>query len=88
MSLKNAGGNLALQFRDPQKSERWAMYRVIMPESLIIQKKGGPEPPILSTTKQAVHGTSQSVDVALLSNGEEEVFLEAKAIGNSFHPTR
>ena len=56
------------------------MYRVIMPV-VDHSEKGRPRTAYFEYNQTSRHGTSQSVDVALLSNGEEEVFLEAKAIG-------
>lgn len=60
-----------------QKSERWAMYRLIMPiidfanESLNFH-------PYFEYNQTSAHGTSQSVDIALLDGVEPRVMVEAK----------
>ena len=66
-------------FDHPQKSERWAMYRLISPivdyANLTLAMR-----PYFEFNQTSAHGTSQAVDIALLDNGKPAVMVEAKRV--------
>jgi hypothetical protein len=79
MNLSQLAEGLSFQFQYPQKSERWAMYRLIMPV-VDFAEAASPRTVHFEYNQTSLHGTSQSVDIALLNDATEEVFLEAKRI--------
>jgi hypothetical protein len=68
---------LSRHFASPQKSERWAMYRLINPVVDFANSKMGLEG-YFEFNQTSTHGTSQSVDIALLDDGVPVVLIEAK----------
>lgn len=63
----------------PQKSERWAMYRLIVPVIDFANSTLGMQT-YFEFNQTSTHGTSQSVDVALLDDRGPRVMVEAKRI--------
>ena len=63
----------------PQKSERWAMYRLIVPVIDLANSKLGLRA-YFEFNQTSSHGTSQSVDVALLDEHSPRVMVEAKRV--------
>ena len=64
---------------NPQKSERWAMYRLITPVVDFANSTMG----LLAYfefNQTSEHKTSQSVDIALLDGTEPRVMVEAKRV--------
>ena len=63
----------------PQKSERWSMYRLIVP---IIDFANSTLGLIayFEFNQTSTHGTSQSVDIALLAGDDPRVMIEAKRL--------
>ncbi len=68
---------LSHHFASPQKSERWAMYRLINPVVDFASSEMGLEA-YFEFNQTSTHGTSQSVDIALLDGGVPVVLVEAK----------
>lgn len=68
---------LSRHFASPQKSERWAMYRLINPVVDFAISEMGLEA-YFEFNQTSTHGTSQSVDIALLDGGIPVVLIEAK----------
>lgn len=66
----------------PQKSERWAMYRLITPIVDYANSILGLVP-YFEFNQTSLHGTSQSVDIALLDNLVPRVMIEAKRVDRS-----
>lgn len=72
--------HLAMQFARVQKSERWAMYRLIAPVVDHANASMGLRV-YFEFNQTSLHGTSQSVDIALLDNsGLPRVMIEAKRL--------
>jgi hypothetical protein len=69
----------------PQKSERWAMYRLIAPVVDFANSTLGFEA-YFELNQTSSHGTSQSVDIALLHGLEPRVMIEAKRIDRRIAP--
>ena len=64
-----------------QKSERWAMYRLITPIVDYANQKLGLNP-FFEFNQTSAHGTHQSIDIALLDENEiPQVLVEAKRVG-------
>ncbi len=72
--------HLQTNIAKPQKSERWAMYRLISPVVDFANATLGLEP-YFEFNQTSGHGTSQSVDIALLADRMPQVMVEAKKIG-------
>ena len=62
-----------------QKSERWAMYRLIMPV-VDYANSTMSMPDYFEFNQTSGHGTSQSVDLILSHNGKPAVMIEAKRV--------
>lgn len=60
-----------------QPAERWAMYRLITPVIDFACHKTGWQP-FFEYNQTSSHGTSQSIDIALLEEGVPRVLIEAK----------
>ena len=76
-SLAALEKQLAQHFANPQKSERWAMYRIIAPIVDYANESIGLEP-YFEFNQTSEHGTSQSVDIALLLGQRPVAMIEAK----------
>lgn len=63
----------------PQKSERWAMYRLIAP-LVDFANATLRLTPYFEFNQTSEHGTSQSVDIALLDGQEPVAMIEAKRV--------
>lgn len=63
----------------PQKSERWSMYRLIAP---VVDYVCADTDwlPYFEYNQTSLHGASQSLDIALLSDGRPCVMIEAKRV--------
>lgn len=77
MSIADLAQRLLPYFRDPQPSERWAMYRLIAPVVDHANAQLGLRV-FFEYNQTSRHGTSQSVDIALLRDDEPVVLIEAK----------
>lgn len=80
MNINELIDTLLPSLRDPQKSERWAMYRLIAPVVDFANITLG-KMIFFEFNQTSAHGTSQSVDIALLSGAIPEVLIEAKRVG-------
>jgi hypothetical protein len=79
MNLTHLVKILSHRIQNSQRSERWVIYRVIMP---VLDYIEGSNPRIahFEYNQTSLHGTNQTVDIALLEDGVPKVFLEAKRI--------
>jgi hypothetical protein len=69
-------------FQVPQKAERWAVYRLIGPIVDYANATLGLTV-FFEFNQTSAHGTSQSVDIALLSGSDPRVLIEAKRVGRT-----
>jgi hypothetical protein len=67
------------ELNSPQKSERWSMYRLIVPVIDFANSTLGLRA-YFEFNQTSEHGTSQSVDVALLAGRDPRVMVEAKRV--------
>jgi hypothetical protein len=75
--------HLGQQLVRPQKSERWAMYRLIVPVVDFANRTMGLRD-YFEFNQTSRHGTSQSVDIVLLDPaGKPVVMVEAKRVDRS-----
>ncbi len=72
--------HLEEHLRSPQKSERWAMYRLIVPVVDFANATLGMSD-YFEFNQTSEHGSSQSVDIVLLENDKPSVMIEAKRVG-------
>ena len=71
---------LAPHLEAPQNSERWAMYRLIIPIVDLANSRLNLTPHF-EFNQTSAHGTSQSVDIALLDGDTPIAMIEAKRAG-------
>lgn len=71
--------HLSYHLRNSQKSERWAMYRLITPVVDYANKSMGLEV-YFEFNQTSKHHSSQSVDIALLKKDKPTLMIEAKRI--------
>jgi|GEM_PF-2782956 len=78
--LEQLADELKKQIHHAQKSERWTLYRLIFP---VIDYACNASNLVayMEYNQTSSHGTSQSVDVALLKNHEPVLMVEAKRVG-------
>lgn len=69
----------------PQKSERWSMYRLIVPIVDFANTSMNMEP-YFEFNQTSAHNTSQSVDIALLDHEKPKVMIEAKRANRNIAP--
>lgn len=79
MNRRDLIEDLQKQLDSPQKSERWAMYRLIVPvidfANSTLRMRA-----YFEFNQTSTHGTSQSVDVALLDDVGARIMVEAKRV--------
>lgn len=73
---------LEAELKQPQRSERWAMYRLIVPVVDLANETLGLRA-YFEYNQTSAHGSSQSVDLALLDGDEPRVMVEAKSAGRA-----
>lgn len=85
-NLDTLASSLQQHLSEPQKSERWSMYRLIVPIVDFANTSMNLEP-YFEFNQTSSHGTNQSVDIALLEeNKKPQVMVEAKRADKSIAP--
>ncbi|MEZ7206769.1 hypothetical protein [Pseudoalteromonas sp. DY56-GL79] len=85
-NLDTLASSLQQHFSEPQKSERWSMYRLIIPIVDFANTSMNLDP-YFEFNQTSSHGTNQSVDIALLEdNRKPQVMVEAKRANRRIAP--
>lgn len=79
MTINDLEQQISVHLASPQKSERWAMYRLIAPVVDFANASMGLTA-YFEFNQTSEHKTSQSVDIALLDGLKPKVMIEAKRL--------